>query len=65
LSLANGNLLTWTSVSNKTYRVLVATSLSGGFLPLSGVVTASGPSTSYVDSGATDTPRFYRVNLVP
>src|SRR5262249_9663056 len=54
LSLANGNLLTWSSVSGKTYRVLATANLPSNFIPISGVVTAANSTSSYLDNGATN-----------
>jgi glycosidase len=65
LSLANGNLLTWSSVSSKTYRVLATATLPSNFVPISGVITAGNSTASYLDTGATNPQRFYRVNVLP
>ena len=65
LSLANGNLLTWSSVSNRTYLVLATAGLATNFVPISGVVTATGPTASYLDSTPTDSCKFYRINVLP
>jgi len=50
LSLANGNLLTWSSVANKNYRVLTTPDLATNFVPLSGLLTATNSTTSYLDA---------------
>jgi glycosidase len=65
LSLTNGNLLTWSSTSNRIYRVMGTTNLAEGFIPVSGVITATGPTTLYLDTGATNTQKFYRVEMIP
>lgn len=65
LNLANGNLLTWTSVSNKTYRVLATVDLATNFVPISGVITAASSSVSYLDNAATNSRKFYRVSVLP
>jgi hypothetical protein len=65
LSLTGGNLLTWSSVSGKTYQVWATTNLATNFVPISTVVTGSGPTASYLDSSATNLDRFYRVNVLP
>ena len=65
LSLTYGNLLTWSSVSNNIYQVVAATNLAIGFIPISGVITATGPTTLYLDIGATNSQKFYRVEMVP
>jgi glycosidase len=65
LSLANGNLLSWSSVPDKTYRVLATSDLTTNPVPISGVITASGPTASYLDNAATNSRKFYRINVVP
>ena len=65
LSLSTGNLLTWTSVSNKTYRVLATGDAATNFTPISGVITATTTTASYLDLPATNAQRFYRVNVLP
>ena len=65
LSLTSGNLLTWSSVSNKTYRVLATADLATNFVPISGVITASGPTATHLDTAATNSPKFYRINVLP
>jgi hypothetical protein len=65
LSLANGNLVSWSSVSNKTYRVLAATDLQTGFVPVSGVITAVSSTASFLDGQATNAHKFYRITVLP
>ncbi|HUA67833.1 MAG TPA: hypothetical protein VMA13_04730, partial [Candidatus Saccharimonadales bacterium] len=65
VSLTSGNLLTWSSVSNRIYQVMAATNLAAGFIPISGVITATGPATLYLDIGATNSQKFYRVEMFP
>ena len=65
LSLANGNLLTWSSVAGRTYRVWSAAAPDASFAPVSGVVPGASPSTSWLDSSATNSSRFYRINALP
>jgi hypothetical protein len=65
LSLANGNLLTWSSVSGKTYRVWATANLTTTPVPISGVITAAGPTATYLDTAATNTGKFYRINVLP
>ncbi len=65
LSLANGNQLTWSSISNRSYQVEATTNLAFAFSPLSGVVTATGSSAAYTDLTATNRTKYYRVRLVP
>lgn len=57
--------LTWSSVSNKTYQVLSTTNLAAGFTPISGVLTGAGPVMVYLDSGATNASKFYKVQVSP
>lgn len=65
LGLADGNLLTWSSISGKTYRVWATCDLATNFVPISGVVTAASPTATYLDTAATNATRFYRVNVLP
>ena len=65
LSLADGNLLTWSSVSGKTYRVWSTADLPTSFAPISGVVTASGPTAAWLTPSPTDPATFYRINTLP
>ncbi len=65
LSLDGCNQLTWSSVSGKTYRVWATADLATNFLPISGVVTAGGPTAAWRDITATNATRFYRVNVLP
>ncbi len=65
LSLSTGNLLTWSSVSGKTYQVEVATNLLMGFVPLSGAVNATMTTATYLDPAATNAARWYRVKVAP
>jgi glycosidase len=65
LSLSTGNLLTWSSVSGKTYQVECATNLLNGFAPLGGAVNASAATSVYLDAAATNSARLYRIRLVP
>ena len=65
LSLANGNLLTWSSVAGRTYRIWSAAAPDASFAPVSGVVTGASPSTSWLDNSATNSSRFYRINALP
>ena len=58
--------ITWTSVAGKQYQVEATNNLtSGNYTTISGVITASGATTSFVDTGATSTRVFYRVRVVP
>ena len=63
--IAAGDQLTWSSISGKTYRVLATSDIATSFVPVSGVVTAAGPTAAYLGSPATNSARFYRVNALP
>jgi hypothetical protein len=65
LGLADGNRLTWSSVSDNAYQIEAATDLESGFTAISGPIIATGTTASYLDTAATDSHRFYRVKLVP
>ncbi|MGC3957743.1 MAG: hypothetical protein QM813_07270 [Verrucomicrobiota bacterium] len=65
LSFSTGNLLTWSSVSGKTYQVEFATNLLLGFAPLGAPVPATLPTATYLDSEATNTARVYRIKIAP
>jgi hypothetical protein len=58
-----GFVVTWQSVSNKTYQVQSTDDLGTPFAPLSGTITAAGATTSYTDGTAAG-QRFYKVSLV-
>ena len=63
-STANA-LITWSSVSNGTYRAQFKSDLNTtNWTDLAGDVTASGNTASKTDTG-TGTNRFYRVQVVP
>lgn len=61
----NGNLLTWSSVSNRTYQIEATTNLTVGFSPISGLLAATNSSTSYTDPAATNLTKYYRVKVLP
>ena len=65
LSLAGGNQLTWSSVSGKTYLIFATEDLTTNFMPISGVITATTATASYLDHAATNSTKFYRVNVLP
>jgi hypothetical protein len=65
LSFTSGNLLNWSSVSNRIYKVMATTNLAVSFSPISGVITATGPTTFYMDLGATNSQKFYRIEMSP
>lgn len=65
LSMTPDHLLTWSSVSGKTYTVMGTTSLVSNFSPVSGVITSTAPTTAFTDPAATNQSKFYRVKLGP
>lgn len=64
LHLTPEKLLTWSAVPGKLYRVWGTSVATGAFVPVSGVITAATATASYADS-ATNSFRFYRVNVLP
>jgi hypothetical protein len=65
LSLSTGNLLTWSSVSGRTYQVHATANLLSNFTPVSGVLTGFGPTATHLDTSTTNAARFYRVKIWP
>jgi hypothetical protein len=65
LSFDSGNLLSWASISGKTYRVFATSDLATNFVPVSGVVTATTTTATFMDGSATNSRRYYRVNVLP
>jgi hypothetical protein len=64
IAKTGGNMkITWSSVVNKTYRVAYKNSLTDAtWVNLSGLITATGTSTSYTDTTASGkTQRYYVV----
>jgi hypothetical protein len=58
-----GYVLRWSSVSNRWYRVAVASNLQAGFAPLSGLLPATPPLNVYTDQTAVGMGmRFYEVS---
>ena len=57
----------WSSTPGYKYMVLGTTNFASPFTPVSGVITATGLSTSYVDvSNSPPAPqKFYRIEVVP
>ena len=64
LSMNGSSVLTWTSVPGKDYQVWTTTNLAVPFSTLSGILTASEPTTRYTNAPA-DGARYYRVQLFP
>jgi len=65
LILADNNLLTWSSVSGKIYHVWATADLATNFVPISQVITAAGPTATFLDIAATNASKFYRINVLP
>jgi hypothetical protein len=62
--LNNSVLITWSSISNRDYRLQYRTNFSDIWTDVPGDVMASGPTTSKSDVIGLRTQRFYRVMLV-
>ena len=65
LSLTDDNLLTWSSVSGKTYRVWSTADLCTNVVSISGTVTAFGPTAAWFPTPATNSSKLHRVNVLP
>jgi hypothetical protein len=65
LNLADGNLLTWTSVSGKTYCVWATADLATNFSPFSPAIPATGPTAAWLATAATNSTRYYRIYVLP
>ncbi|HWY76212.1 MAG TPA: hypothetical protein VN281_11380, partial [Verrucomicrobiae bacterium] len=64
--LQNGNQqVLWESVAGKYYQVLATTDLNAPLAPISPIIFATGPQTSYFDASPGATNNFYRIQLVP
>ena len=57
-------VLNWSSVSGMTYQVLSSSNLAQPFAPLSGMISASGSSTSFTNA-LTNAVEFYRLQMFP
>jgi glycosidase len=57
----------WSSTPGNNYMVLATTNLNKPFAPVSGVITATGLSTSYVDvsNSPPASQKFYKIEVVP
>jgi hypothetical protein len=64
-ALANGNLLVWSSVSNRNYQVWATTNLDVPMVPISTVLPSGGASTFYTDPVPDPVIKFYRIQVVP
>jgi len=65
VSFTGGNLVSWSSVSGRVYQVLATPSLTGTLAPISGSISATTSVTSFPDPVATNTSKFYRVQVLP
>jgi len=65
LDLTTANVLTWSSVSGRIYRVWGTLDIGTSLTPVSGVITAVSTTASFLDTTATNAGRFYRVGIVP
>jgi hypothetical protein len=65
--VSNYQMVVWSSTPGSNYMVLATTNLAQPFTPVSGVISASGLSTSYQDiSNSPPTPqKFYEIKVVP
>jgi len=63
----NNQSVVWSSTPGVSYLVLATTNLSQPFMPVSGVIPASGLSTSYLDvSNSPPVPqKFYEIEVAP
>jgi len=62
LNVAGGStLLTWSTVAGRSYGVEAVERLGDAWVPLSGTVVATGPSTQWLDPTGGAAARFYRV----
>ncbi len=64
LNMLSSSVLSWNSVSGKTYQVWSTTNLSVPFSTLGGLINAPGPVASYTNSPTSGT-RFFRVQFFP
>jgi hypothetical protein len=64
LNILSSSVLSWNSVSGKTYQVWSTTNLSVPFSTLGGPISALGPVAGYSNSPPTGT-RYFRVQFIP
>jgi hypothetical protein len=59
--------LTWSSVAGKQYEVLAATSADGTYNVISGAqpISSAGAMTSFTDTSASGTAKYYKIRVVP
>jgi glycosidase len=63
--VGTGRAISWRSVPGRNYEVLATTNIAGGFVPLSGTVTAFTSPTVFTNSAPANAKEFYRIRLVP
>ena len=51
-------------MSYATYQVVATTNWSASSVTISGVITATGPTTTFLDIAETNAAKFYRVKVV-
>jgi len=56
-----GTQITWASVVGRIYQVQSSSTLGSGYSVISGTITATGASSTYTDTSAGATKRFYEV----
>lgn len=59
-----GRMITWSSVLGRSYRVWATTNPTVPFAPLSEIIDAVHPTSSYTDTNTAIPSRFYRVQLI-
>jgi glycosidase len=64
LNILNSSVLSWNSVSGKTYQVWSTTNLALPFSTLGGLINAVGPLASYTNGPANGT-HYFRVQFIP
>ncbi len=64
-ALANGNLVVWSSVSNRQYQVWATTNLNVPMAPISTILPSGGSSTFFNDTSPDPVCKFYRIQVVP
>ena len=57
-----GTQIKWASVAGRTYQVQASSTLGSGYAAVSGTITATGTCSTYTDTGAGGTKRFYEIS---
>jgi hypothetical protein len=61
-TMPNGNqLIVWSSEPGENYQVLSTADLSRPFVPISGIITATGYTTSFLDASVPGLVRYYEI----